>query len=52
MLAAVTSLSVSNDQERKAADKAIDRAASEAETRALLLRLDERLDSIESKLER
>ena len=52
LTATVTSLFVSNDQERKAADEAIQRAASEAETRALLLRMDERLASIESKLER
>jgi voltage-gated potassium channel len=52
LTATVTSLFVSNDQERKAADAAAERAASEAETRALLLRMDERLASIESKLER
>jgi voltage-gated potassium channel len=52
LTATVTSLFVSKDQERKAADEATERAASEAETRALLLRMDERLASIESKLER
>ena len=52
LTATVTSLFVSHDQERKAAEDAATRAASEAETRALLLRLDERLASIEAKLQR
>ena len=52
LTATVTSLFVSNDQERKAAEVAATRAASDAETRALLLRLDERLAAIEAKLQR
>ena len=52
LTATVTSLFVSNDQERKAAEEAATRAASETETRALLLRLDERLDAIEAKPQR
>ena len=51
LTATVTSLFVSNDQERKAAEEAATRAVSDAETRALLLRLDERLVAIEAKLE-
>lgn len=52
LTATVTSLFVSNDQERKAAEEAARRDASEAETRALLVRLDERLVAIEAKLQR
>ena len=52
LTATVTSLFVSNDQERKAAEDAATRAASDAETRALLIRLDERLGAIEAQLER
>jgi voltage-gated potassium channel len=52
LTATVTSLFVSNDQERQAAEEREERAASEAETRALLRGLDERLASIEAKLER
>ncbi len=52
LTATVTSLFVSNDQERKSAEEAVTRAASDAETRALLLRLDERLAAIEAKLAR
>ena len=52
LTATVTSLFVSNDQERKAAEEDVSRAARDAETRALLLRLDERLAAIEAKLER
>ena len=52
LTATVTSLFVSNDQERKSAEEAAIRAASDAETRALLAGLDERLAAIEAKLER
>jgi voltage-gated potassium channel len=52
LTATVTSLFVSNDQERQAAEEREERAASEAETRALLRGLDERLASIEAKLDR
>ena len=52
LTATVTSLFVSNDQERKSAEDAAIRAASDAETRALLVGLDERLAAIEAKLER
>ena len=52
LTATVTSLFVSNDQERKSAEDAAIRAASDAETRALLAGLDERLAAIEAKLER
>ena len=51
LTATVTSLFVSNDQERKSAEEAAIRAASDAETRALLVGLDERLAAIEAKLE-
>jgi voltage-gated potassium channel len=51
LTATVTSLFISTDEERKAAEEAKVRAASEAETRALLLRLDERLAAIEAKIE-
>ncbi len=50
LTATVTSLFVSNDQERKSAEEAATRAASDAETRTLLLRLDERLAAIEAKV--
>jgi hypothetical protein len=43
---------VSNDQERKAAEERKERFASDAETRTLLHALDERLASIEAKLDR
>jgi voltage-gated potassium channel len=52
LTATVTSLFVSAEQEQQAAEEATVRAASEAETRALLLRLDERLAAIDAKLER
>ena len=52
LTAIVTSLFVSSDQERKQADERVLREASEAETRAILRRLDERLAAIEGRLER
>ncbi len=52
LTATVTSLFVSNDQERKSAEEAATRAASDAETRALLVGLDERLAAIEAILGR
>jgi voltage-gated potassium channel len=51
LTAIVTSLFVSSDQEQKQADERVLREASESETRAILLRLDERLAAIEAKLE-
>ena len=51
LTATVTSLFISAEQEPKEAEEAKVRAASEAETRALLRRLDERLAAIEAKLE-
>ena len=51
LTAIVTSLFVSNDQEQQRAEEKALREASEAETRALLLQLDERLAAIEAKLE-
>ena len=50
LTATVTSLFISAEQEPKAAEEAKVRAASEAETRALLLQLDERLAAMEAKL--
>ena len=50
LTANVTSLFVASDQEEKQAEERAGRQASEAETRALLLRLDERLAGIEAKL--
>jgi hypothetical protein len=44
-------LFVSADQDRKAAEEAKLRAASEAETRALILQLDERLAALDAKLD-
>ena len=52
LTATVTSLFISTEQDEKAAEEAKRRAASEAETRALILRLDERLAAIDTKLER
>jgi voltage-gated potassium channel len=52
LTATVTSLFISTEQDEKAAEEARRRAASEAETRALILRLDERLAAIDTKLER
>lgn len=51
LTATVTSVFVDTDQDRKAAEEAERRAASEEETRRVLLRLDERLASLEAKLE-
>jgi len=50
LTATVTSLFVSNDQDRKAALEAARRAASDEMTHALLVRLDERLTSLERSL--
>jgi hypothetical protein len=50
LTATVTSFFISAEQEPKAAEEAKVRAASEAETRALLQQLDERLAAIEAKL--
>ena len=50
LTANVTSLFVASDQEEKQAEEQAAREASAAETRALLLRLDERLAAIEAKL--
>ena len=50
LTATVTSLFISAEQEPKAAEEARVRAASEAETRSLLLQLDKRLAAIEAKL--
>ena len=52
LTATVTSLFVSAEQDRKAIEEAKLRAASEAETRALILQLDERLAALDTKLER
>jgi voltage-gated potassium channel len=52
LTAIVTSLFVSVDQERAQAEEQELRAVSEAETRALLHQLDERLGRIEAKLDR
>jgi voltage-gated potassium channel len=52
LTATVTSLFISTEQEQKTAEEAKLRAASEAETRALILRLDERLAAIDAKLDR
>jgi voltage-gated potassium channel len=51
LTAIVTSLFISNDEEERAVGEREERAASEAETRSLLLRLDERLATIEARLE-
>lgn len=51
LTATVTSVFVDTDQDRKAAEEAGRRAASEEETRRVLLRLEERLASLEAKLE-
>jgi voltage-gated potassium channel len=52
LTATVTSLFVSREQDRKAAEEREERAASDAATQALLRALDERLASIEAKLDR
>ena len=52
LTATVTSLFVSSDQEEARAEEQALREASESETRALLLRLEERLAAIEAKLDR
>lgn len=52
LTAIVTSLFVSADQERSQAEERETQAASDAETRALLRQLDERLAAIEAKLDR
>jgi len=52
LTATVTSLFVSAEQDRKAIEEAKLRAASEAETRALILQLDERLAALDAKLDR
>lgn len=51
LTAIVTSLFVSTDQDKKQAEERALREAGEAETRTLLLKLDERLAAIEVKLE-
>ena len=51
LTATVTSLFVSNDQERKSAEEAAFRAATDAEIRVLLLRIEERLAAIDAKFE-
>jgi voltage-gated potassium channel len=51
LTAIVTSLFVSTDQDQRRAEERALQEASEAETRTLLLQLDERLASIEAKLE-
>jgi voltage-gated potassium channel len=50
LTANVTSLFVASDQEERQAQERAAREASEAETRALLLRLEDRLTEIEAKL--
>jgi voltage-gated potassium channel len=52
LTAIVTSLFLTTDAEKASAEERKLRAASEAETRAILLRLEERLTAIEAKLER
>jgi len=52
LTATVTSLFVSVEQDQKAAEEAKLRAASEAETRALILQLDQRLAELDAKLDR
>ena len=52
LTATVTSLFVSVEQDKKAAEEAKLRAASEAETRALILQLDQRLAELDAKLDR
>lgn len=51
LTAIVTSLFISIEEEERAVEERELRAASEAETRSLLLRLDGRLAAIEAKLE-
>ena len=50
LTANVTSLFVASDQEQRQAEERAERAASDAETRALLVRLEDRLTEIEAKL--
>jgi voltage-gated potassium channel Kch len=52
LTATVTSLFISTEQDEKAAEEAKVRAASEAETRALIRQLGERLAAIDAKLDR
>ena len=52
LTAIVTSLFISIEEEEKAVAERELRAASEAETRSLLLRLDEHLTAIDAKLDR
>ena len=52
LTATVTSLFVSAEQDRKAVEEAKLRAASEAETRALIMQLDQRLAELNAKLDR
>jgi len=52
LTAIVTSLFISIEEEEKAVAERELRAASEAETRSLLLRLEERLTAIDAKLDR
>jgi voltage-gated potassium channel len=51
LTAIVTSLFISIEEQERAVEERELRAASEGETRSLLLRLDERLAAIEAKLE-
>jgi voltage-gated potassium channel len=51
LTATITSLFVSVDQERRQTDAQIRQEAVESETRALFLRLEKRLGSIEAKLD-
>jgi voltage-gated potassium channel len=51
LTATVTSLFVSSDQEKAKRRELEEREATDRELRELLKRLDERLDSIEAKLE-
>ena len=51
LTAIVTSLFVSTDQEQQKAEEKARQDANQAETRALLLQLDERLAAIEAKLQ-
>jgi hypothetical protein len=52
LTATITSLFVSTEQEEKWAEDRADREAGQAEIRALLEKLDERLAAIEAKLDR
>jgi voltage-gated potassium channel Kch len=52
LTATVTSLFISTEQDEKAAEEAKVRAASEAETRALIRQLGEHLAAIDAKLDR